>query len=85
LSLISAQSLPSVSQAVSENFRKTCTGSVVGPALVLSAAHCLFNPRTGLFFPVGSVHFLIGYEGGSYLARSNLDGGANRVPNARRG
>ena len=46
-------------QAASENFRKTCTGSLVGPALVLSAAHCLFNPRTGRFFPPGSVHFLL--------------------------
>jgi protease YdgD len=53
-------------QAVSENFRETCTGSLVGPALVLSAAHCLFNPRTGRFFPPGSVHFLIGYAGDRY-------------------
>jgi protease YdgD len=57
-------------QAVSENFRETCTGSLVGPALVLSAAHCLFNPRTGRFFPSGSVHFLIGYAGGRYIGHA---------------
>jgi protease YdgD len=57
-------------QAVSENFRETCTGTLVGPALVLSAAHCLFNPRTGRFFPPGSVHFLIGYAGGRYAGHA---------------
>jgi len=57
-------------QAVLENFRKTCTGTLVGPALVLSAAHCLFNPRTGRFFPPGSVHFLIGYGGGRYVGHA---------------
>ena len=47
-------------QAVSENFRETCSGTLVGWALVLSAAHCLFNRRTGREFPPGAVHFLIG-------------------------
>ena len=34
-------------QAVSENFRQTRTGTLVGPALVLSAAQCLFKPTPG--------------------------------------
>jgi protease YdgD len=57
-------------QAVSENFRETCTGTLVGPTLVLTAAHCLFNPRTGHFFPPGSVHFLIGFAGGRYAGHA---------------
>ncbi|HEV2099622.1 MAG TPA: trypsin-like peptidase domain-containing protein [Stellaceae bacterium] len=53
-------------QAVSVNFRETCTAALVGPALALSAAHCLVNPRTGRFFPSSAVHFLIGYSGERY-------------------
>ena len=57
-------------QAVSENFRETCSGTLVGWALVLSAAHCLFNRRTGREFPPGAVHFLIGYAGGRYVGHA---------------
>jgi protease YdgD len=38
----------------------TCTGALVGPSTVLTAAHCMFNPSTQQRIPAGSVHFQIG-------------------------
>jgi protease YdgD len=38
----------------------TCTGALVGPSTVLTAAHCLFNPSTQQRIPPGLVHFRIG-------------------------
>jgi protease YdgD len=53
-------------QAASTNFRVLCTGTLVGPSTVLTAAHCVYNPRTQRNFLPGSLHFLIGYDGGLY-------------------
>ena len=38
----------------------TCTGALVGPSTVLTAAHCMFNPSTQQRVLPGSVHFQIG-------------------------
>ena len=43
-----------------------CTGSLVGPGKVLTAAHCIFNARTRHFIRPELIHFLLGYEGGRY-------------------
>jgi protease YdgD len=45
-----------------------CTGSLVGQNKVLTAAHCIFNARTGRFIRPELIHFLLGYAGGRYRA-----------------
>jgi len=43
-----------------------CTGALVAPRLVLTAAHCLFGRGTGQMVRPGSVHVLVGYTRGQY-------------------
>lgn len=44
-----------------------CTGTLVGPDIVLTARHCLFNPRTGRRVQPDTIHFLAGYRRGEWL------------------
>ena len=41
-----------------------CTGTLLAPTLVLTAAHCVMNPITGKPFPPTDIHFLAGVRGG---------------------
>lgn len=47
-----------------------CTGALVGPRTVLTAAHCLFGRGTGNTVQPGSIHFLVGYRGGEYAGHA---------------
>src|SRR4051794_41888207 len=68
---------------VQTNIGAHCTGVLVAPAVVLTAAHCLYNRRTGALLRPVSVHVLFGYERAGYrwhrlgtrvTARDGFDG-----------
>jgi protease YdgD len=69
-------------QAVSGDTRTICTGTLVGPRTVLSAAHCLYDGRTRRLFPPSSLQFLIGLDGqrmsaGALIERTMIGAGYN--------
>jgi endonuclease YncB( thermonuclease family) len=49
-----------------------CTGALVGPDLVLTAAHCLVDKRNLQFFPTARIHFAAGLNGNAYIAHSTV-------------
>jgi protease YdgD len=64
-----------------------CTGTLIGPATVLTAAHCLVAVRTGRMVQPGSVHFLLGYHLGAWMAQGRVASirlGAGYDPATRR-
>ena len=49
-----------------------CTGVLVGPRTVYTAAHCLVAPRSRQLVQPGSIHFLLGYRQGEYAAHASV-------------
>lgn len=73
-----------IGQVNTAGFRSSgqCTGTLVAPGIVITAAHCLANPVTGRAFPAGDIHFLAAVRGSGYKGHATarcvrfLDGGA---------
>lgn len=45
-----------------------CTATLIAPDIVLTAAHCVMNRRTGAQVQPADLHFLPGFRAGAYLA-----------------
>jgi protease YdgD len=51
---------------VQSNVGEHCSGVLIAPAVVLTAAHCLYNPRTRALLQPVSLHVLFGYQRAQY-------------------
>jgi protease YdgD len=51
---------------VQSNIGEHCSGVLIAPAVVLTAAHCLYNPRTRAMLQPASLHVLFGFERDRY-------------------
>jgi V8-like Glu-specific endopeptidase len=48
--------------------RRFCTATLIEPAVVATAAHCLYHPRTGARVPVDELRFVAGFRRGEHAA-----------------
>ena len=50
-----------------------CTGALVGRRLVITAAHCIWNPNTRQFLAPQSIHFVAGYRVADYIQHAKAE------------
>lgn len=65
-----------------------CTGVLVGPAQVITAAHCFWDSRLRKWANPENVHFVVGYERGNFAAHSKVEKyllSGNRIPGKKFG
>lgn len=75
---------------VQTNIGTRCTGALIAPSTVLTAAHCLYNRRTRALLQAGSLHVLLGYNRGDYrwhrmVARYTVGPGFDGTKNGLQG
>ncbi len=56
----------------------SCTGVLIGPTTMLTAAHCMVDHRAGRMISPGQIHVLLGYDRGAYTKHVIAD--RYRVP-----
>ncbi len=54
--------------------REFCTGILIGPRLVLSRAHCLYNGIEGRWWAPNELHFVAGYQRDAFLIHARVAG-----------
>ena len=59
---------------VQTEFAERCTGFMLAPALVATAAHCLYLPKVFHFIRPHEVHFLLGEHLDTYVAHARAVG-----------
>jgi protease YdgD len=50
----------------------SCTAAAIEQELAMTAAHCIFNRRTGRFLPPSSLHLLLGYWRGEFAVHARV-------------
>ncbi|MEO9526812.1 trypsin-like serine protease [Roseibium sp.] len=62
---------PSIGRVNVGGYRSTsmCTGTLIAPRIVLTAAHCLFNKKSLKPFPVEDIHFIAGVRRDEFAER----------------